>query len=121
MAAAPRENLGRFPCPNCREPVALKRSATLKLSFVCDDADCEISGYANPNTGAARAWLAKVSKKSAGSDPLPLVVPQPAPKPIKPAPVPQTTPAPVQPQAEATKTAPRPVFGLADLLTTRKV
>lgn len=115
MAAAPKENLGKMPCPCCGEPVALKRSATQKLSFVCDDADCEQSGYANPNTGAARKWLSLVSKRATGTDPLPLVT-TPAPKPIKP---PQAAPkgegAPI-PAPAPPKLAPRAGFDLAGLL-----
>jgi hypothetical protein len=119
MAAAPKENLGKMPCPCCGQPVALKRSATQKLSFVCDDADCEQSGYANPHTGAARKWLSLVTKRASGGDPLPLVM-QPEPKPAKTA---QEAPKQVDMDAHTPapkKTAPRSPFDLASLMGVSK-
>jgi hypothetical protein len=117
MAAAPKENLGKIPCPCCDEPVALKRSATMKLSFVCDDADCEMSGYANPNTGAARKWLGQVVKRAACADPAPAAS-RPAPKPeaAKPAQDAPKAREPEQPPKQPEKTPQRPGFDLGDLL-----
>lgn len=119
MAAAPKENLGKMPCPCCGEPVALKRSATQKLSFVCDDADCEQSGYANPNTGAARKWLSLVTKRATGSDPLPLVN-APAPKPIKTTPEAPKAPEATMPTMPPPKAASRSPFDLGSLLGAKK-
>jgi predicted RNA-binding Zn-ribbon protein involved in translation (DUF1610 family) len=121
MAAAPKENLGRFPCPCCGEPVALKRSGTMKLSFVCEDADCEMSGYANPHTGAARKWLSQVVKRAACADPAPAAS-RPASKPeaTKPA---QEAPKPANPAPTPNppeQTPPRRGFDLAELLKPRK-
>ena len=119
MAAAPKDNLGRFPCPCCGEPVALKRSATMKLSYVCDDADCEMSGYANPNTGAARKWLGQVVKRGACADPAP-VASRPAAKPdanpAKPAQEAPKAADPVPTTNPPNKTPPRPAFDLGALV-----
>jgi ssDNA-binding Zn-finger/Zn-ribbon topoisomerase 1 len=96
MAAAPKENLGKMPCPACGEPVALKKSATGKLSYACQDAECESTGYADQHTGAARKWLAALTVKAAATGhPLPLVLPAPTPTPSPtPAPVPAPEPKP---------------------------
>lgn len=117
MAAAPKDNLGRFPCPCCGEPVALKRSATMKLSFVCDDADCEMSGYANPHTGAARKWLAQVVKRAACADPAPAASrPAVKPEPAKTALEAPKAPNPEPPTEQPKKTPQRTGFDLGDLL-----
>lgn len=97
MAAAPKENLGKMPCPNCGDSVALKKSVTGKLSYACQDADCESTGFADQSSGAARKWLAAVIKPA-----------QAAPEAAKPAnPVPAVKPAP--------KTAPASAFSILGL------
>ncbi len=59
MATA-KKNLGKMPCPHCGDPVAVMQALTGTLSYKCQDADCESSGYAPAHTGAARKWLAAV-------------------------------------------------------------
>lgn len=101
MAAAPKKNLGKIPCPDCKQPVALKQAASGKLSFACQEADCECTGYADQHSGAARKWMAALATPApATGHPLPLVIEpaKPAP-PRKPAPGP--TPAPVPPTPPA--------------------
>ena len=104
MAAAPKENLGKIPCPCCGDPVALRKSATGKLSYACQDADCESTGFADQSSGAARKWLAALTAAPAVIT-KPIAAPPVAPQPVGPAPV--VEPAP--------KKAPRPAFDLAGL------
>lgn len=106
MAAAPKENLGKIPCPCCGDPVALKKSATGKLSYQCQDADCESTGFADVSSGAARKWLAALS---------PATKQEPKPEPIKTPPAPAKPPAPVPVPPTPQKTAPRPAFDLGAL------
>ncbi len=90
MAAAPKENLGKMPCPCCGDPVALRKSATGKLSYACQDADCESTGFADQSSGAARKWLAALIGPASITKPI-----QTPPEPTKPAePVPAPKPAP---------------------------
>lgn len=112
MVAKAKENLGKMPCPCCGEPVALKKADTGTLSFKCEDADCEQTGFAQAHTGAARKWLAKVVRRAAA--PEPDSAPKPAParqapasaaKPPDPAPIPAPPP----------KTPPKPAFSLGNL------
>lgn len=85
MVAAAAKNLGKIPCPCCREPVALKQTATGILKYECQDADCEASGFARPHTARARAWLELVGNKAAAAPtPAPTPAPVPAKKPAKP-------------------------------------
>jgi predicted RNA-binding Zn-ribbon protein involved in translation (DUF1610 family) len=67
--AAIKENLGKIPCPACGDLVAVYRSATSKLSYTCQHADCESTGYANPGTGAAKKWLSLLPKAVASNAP----------------------------------------------------
>ena len=96
MVAAAKTNLGKIPCPCCGDPVALKRSATGKLSYACQDAECESTGFADQHSGAARKGLAKLP-----SQPAPLQVPE------KPASAPKSTPAAPN-QEKAPDTPPPP-------------
>lgn len=106
MAAAPKENLGKIPCPCCGDPVALKKSATGKLSYQCQDADCESTGFADQHSGAARKWLAALS---------PVAKPAAKPEPIKTTPAPAKPPAPVPVVPAAPQTPPRSAFDLGSL------
>ncbi|NIA56188.1 hypothetical protein HAV22_21380 [Massilia sp. TW-1] len=88
MVAAAKINHGKMACPACGEPVALKEStATGTLSWDCQDADCEATGFAKKHTAAARKWLASVPKRTpaatqpAGAGEQPSAPPKPAPKP----------------------------------------
>jgi hypothetical protein len=84
MVAAAKENLGFMPCPNCKHPVALKKSTkTETVPYDCQHADCEATGYAKKHQKAAATWLAAVGK---GANPAPVAA--------KPAGVTQPTPAP---------------------------
>jgi hypothetical protein len=86
MVTAKKENLGKMPCECCGEPVAVKKAIlTGTLSYQCQDADCEKSGYAPGHTGAARKWLTLIVKRA--DQPAPISAPPaPAePEPIKPA------------------------------------
>lgn len=65
MVTAKKENLGKMPCPCCGEPVAVKKAMTGTLSYQCQDADCETSGYAGAHTAAARKWLGKIGPRAA--------------------------------------------------------
>ncbi len=92
MAAAPKENLGKIPCPCCAQPVALKRSATGKLSYACQEADCEATGFADQSSAAARKWMAALPQKAQGA-PEPARHAAPAPKPApEPEPAKKTPP-----------------------------
>lgn len=86
MVTAKKENLGKMPCPCCGEPVAVKKAMTGTLSYQCQDADCETSGYAGAHTAAARKWLAKIGTRAA-APPAPISAPPAStePEPIKPA------------------------------------
>lgn len=59
MATA-KKNLGKMPCPDCGDPVAVMEALTGTLSYKCQDADCESSGYAGAHTGAAKKWRTKL-------------------------------------------------------------
>lgn len=90
MAAAPKQNLGKIPCPCCRQPVALKKSATGKLSFQCQEADCEATGFADQHTAAARKWIAALGEcQQTASEP-----PKPTPAQPPKAPASSAPPAP---------------------------
>lgn len=106
MAAAPKENLGKIPCPCCGDPVALKKSATGKLSYQCQDAACESTGFADVSSGAARKWLAALS---------PADKPAAKQEPTKPTPAPVKAPVPVPVVPAAPKAPPRPAFDLGAL------
>jgi ssDNA-binding Zn-finger/Zn-ribbon topoisomerase 1 len=92
MAAAPKKNLGKIACPCCGEPVALKESATGKLSYACQEAECEVTGFADKHSAAARKWLAKLPARPADAAPAPAA---------KPAAKPAVTPPPPKPAASA--------------------
>ncbi|OEZ93486.1 hypothetical protein JAB8_06020 [Janthinobacterium sp. HH106] len=68
MATA-KKNLGKMPCPDCGDPVAVMQSEPGTLSYKCQHADCESSGFAQAHTGAARRWLAKLPKPALGEPP----------------------------------------------------
>ncbi|MCM2250836.1 MAG: hypothetical protein NDJ19_00615 [Ramlibacter sp.] len=75
------EKVGRGPCPHCGEPVTFKRTTGGKLSFSCDADDCDSSGYAEPDSGQYRRWMASVRKPAAAAPPAPTEAPKPAGKP----------------------------------------
>ncbi len=100
MVAAAKTNLGKIPCPCCGDPVALKRSATGKLSYACQDAECESTGFADQHSGAARKWLAKLPVV-----PAPIIPPTMAAQ-NKPASAPK--PPPATPKPEKAPDAPPP-------------
>lgn len=108
MAAAPKTNLGKIPCPVCGDAVALKKSATGKLSYACQHADCEATGFADQSSGAARKWLAKLP----AATPTP---PAPTPAPIKTTPAAKTPTAPAPTPAAPPPKPPRPAFSLDGL------
>jgi ssDNA-binding Zn-finger/Zn-ribbon topoisomerase 1 len=64
MSATPRQNLGKIPCPSCGDGVALYKTATGKLSYTCQNPDCECTGYASAHTGSAKKWLAMLGKQA---------------------------------------------------------
>lgn len=70
MAAKPKANLGKMPCPDCRQPVAVMRAESGTLSYKCQEADCEATGFAQAHTAAARKWLAALPAKP-GAAPAP--------------------------------------------------
>ena len=59
MATA-KKNLGKMPCPGCGDPTAVFQAKTGTLSYKCQHADCESSGYAAKHTGAAKKWLSQL-------------------------------------------------------------
>jgi hypothetical protein len=65
MVAAPKKNLGKMPCPDCRQPVAVMEAASGTLSYKCQEADCEATGFAQAHTAAARRWLAALGTRQA--------------------------------------------------------
>jgi hypothetical protein len=79
MVAAPKKNLGKMPCPDCRQPVAVMEAASGTLSYKCQEADCEATGFAQAHTAAARRWLAALGtgKAPAGAPPKPAAAPAP--------------------------------------------
>jgi hypothetical protein len=90
MVTAKKENLGRMPCPCCGEPVAVKKAImTGTLSYQCQDADCEATGYAPAHTAAARKWLANIVTRGA-----------PIPGTARPSPPALTEPEPIKPAAK---------------------
>ncbi|OFJ47592.1 hypothetical protein BA896_023320 [Janthinobacterium lividum] len=84
MATA-KQNLGKMPCPHCGDPVAVFKSSTGKLSYKCQDADCEASCFAEAHSGVARKWLALLPSRVPEAVPVPEVPPA-ATLPSKPAP-----------------------------------
>lgn len=105
MAAAPKKNLGKMPCPDCRQPVAVMQAESGTLSYKCQEADCEATGFAQAHTAAARRWQAALGTRQA-----------PAPAPAKPA----DTPAPKAdakqpPKADAKEPPRKGGFSLGDL------
>ncbi len=65
MVAAAKKNLGKIPCPDCKEPVALMQAdKTGTLSYKCQDAECECTGFAQAHTAAARRWLASLPNRA---------------------------------------------------------
>jgi hypothetical protein len=62
MAIA-KTNLGKIPCPACGDAVAIYQSGTGKLSYTCQHAECESTGYAAEHTGAAKKWISLLPKK----------------------------------------------------------
>jgi len=81
MATRPKDNLGKMACPCCGEPVSVKKSReTGTLTYACQDADCEATGYASAHTAAARRWLANITPPK-GATQAPPKEPEPAPKP----------------------------------------
>jgi hypothetical protein len=104
MVAAAKKNMGKMPCPHCSDPVAVMQAPTGTLSYKCQHADCEATGFASAHTAAARKWLAALgAPKSEPTEPA---------KPAQAAPA-QPVPAPAPP-APAAK-APRPAFSLESL------
>lgn len=87
MVAAPKTNLGKMPCPDCGQPVAVKQAASGTLSYACQEADCEATGFAQAHTAAARRWQAALGTRQAP----PTEPPKPA---AAPAPKAETKPAP---------------------------
>lgn len=81
MATA-KQNLGKMPCPHCGDPVAVFKSSTGKLSYKCQDADCEASCFAEAHSGVARKWLALLPKRE--PEAAPATVPEAAPAPDAP-------------------------------------
>lgn len=72
MATKPAEKLGKGPCPNCGEAVTFKRSGGGKVTFTCDADGCDSSGYAEPESGMAKKWIASIVKPRTGpADPAP--------------------------------------------------
>lgn len=69
MAAKPKANLGKMPCPDCRQPVALMKAETGTLSYKCQEADCEATGFAQAHTAASRKWIAAVTPKPQAAAP----------------------------------------------------
>lgn len=67
-----------MPCPECRDPVAVMQADTGTLSYKCQHADCESSGFAAAHTGAARRWIAALPKPASGPAVVPEGVPTPA-------------------------------------------
>lgn len=63
--ATVKKNLGKIPCPCCGDTVAIYQSQTDKLSFNCQNPNCEATGYAGAHTGAAKQWLSKLPKEVA--------------------------------------------------------
>jgi hypothetical protein len=89
MAAAPKTNLGKMPCPEkgCDDHVAVMQAANGNLSYKCQNADCESTGYALAHTGAARRWLANLVKPKSALGNLPKAPAQkPVEKPVAPIP-----------------------------------
>jgi len=86
MAAKPKQNLGKMPCPDCRQPVAVMKADSGTLSYKCQEADCEATGFAQAHTAAARRWLDALGTRQA-----------PAAEPPKPA-APQAPKADAKPQ-----------------------
>lgn len=74
MATA-KQNLGKMPCPHCGDPVAVFKSSTGKLSYKCQDADCEASCFAEAHSGVARKWLALLPQRAPEAAPAPDVPP----------------------------------------------
>lgn len=98
MAAAPKTNLGKMPCPNCRHPVALMKANTGTLSYKCQEAECEATGFAQAHTAASRKWLAALPAKPDPAAPAPAAK---APLALEPkAPAKAAPPAPQQPPAK---------------------
>jgi ribosomal protein L37AE/L43A len=83
MVAAAATNLGKIACPCCKEPVALKKTASGILKWECQDAGCEASGFARPHTAAARKLLEQVGAKPAPAAKEPEPAAAPAPKPAR--------------------------------------
>lgn len=103
MATRPKNNLGKMPCPECGEPVAVRESReTGTLSFQCQDADCEASGYAQAHTGVYRRWKAKITPPKGATQAAPQE-PAPAPAPEPKAPPKPAKQAPPAPQAQEPK------------------
>jgi len=95
MVAKAKTNLGKIPCPTCREPVALMRADSGTLSYKCQEAECEATGFAQAHTAAARKWLAALPAKPAAAPPAPVAK---QPLTLEPqAPAKPTPPVPEQP------------------------
>lgn len=75
MATA-KQNLGKMPCPHCGDPVAVFKSSTGKLSYKCQDADCEASCFAEAHSGVARKWLALLPNRTPEAAPMPAAAPE---------------------------------------------
>ena len=110
MVAAAKTNLGKMPCPHCTGPVAVMEAATGTLSYRCQEADCEATGFAAAHTAAARKWRTALPARTVPVVPIEAIA-----KPIK------TTPAaiakaPAVPVVQtAPKVAPRSAFSLGAL------
>lgn len=80
MAAKPKKNLGKMPCPDCRQPVAVMQADSGTLSYKCQEADCEATGFAQAHTKAAARWLAALGTRQAPAAEPAKPAAQPAPK-----------------------------------------
>lgn len=113
MVAAPKKNLGKMPCPDCRQPVAVMQAASGTLSYKCQEADCEATGFAQAHTAAARRWQTALGTRQApASEP-----PKPAAAPVPKAdakPVPKADAKPPQ-NPEPNKPPTKGGFSLGDL------
>ena len=107
MAAAPKQNLGMFPCPNCKRPTALKLALTGKLSFQCQHRGCEVSGFGEKHAGGGD-WIEQVEKPTTQEAAA-------KPEPIKTTPAAAKAAGPVPVVPAAPTAPPRPAFDLGAL------
>lgn len=111
MVAAAKKNLGKMPCPHCAGPVAVMEAGTGTLSYKCQEADCEATGFAAAHTAAARKWRAVLPAAAPAAAPVAAIA-----KPIKQAPVTAPKVPAVEVPPVPAKTPPRTAFSLGALL-----